>query len=459
MNNLFRKPVQTQAHENRYHVLGFKYNPFPVDPAVKPNSLDERENGSIYMASMRQEEIDKFKEIVISSESRINLLMDYAAYRGRGIGKTAFLNYIRKQINKDLGDEFTNGQQVLYAVYVNPGGEKKERKFSFLSRLIYDAIVKEDLLLITFCRLRANSGLIPDALLQNITSENLKETLGSNDWLRENGIDVRNIDRIVEEKIVSSGVSLFDTNHPTLFPSGYLNFQTAFSPENLEKIWKARGASIVFNELVRLFKAAEFSNIILLFDEAEKVIISQNFGERREFCDNLRYYFIDGSNDNANRRFYKLLMTIHPNSQELLLTHWNAAGLDRFSILGGEGAIANTIFFRPLKDKKMAVLLAKAYIERAKLDSHAEESGQELLPFNEQALETAIEISEGIPGKFLKLLYNAVELALTEKATVIDRDMINNIWKKISDVEYKKPIYTSEQLPESKNIFSNDDDT
>ncbi|MEP7317092.1 MAG: hypothetical protein ABI921_00065 [Panacibacter sp.] len=450
MSNIFRKPVVSEEKKNKYERLGFKHNPFPVDPAVKPYSKDERENGSIYMTDLREEEIQQFNDIVINSESKINLLMDYAAYRGRGIGKTAFLNYLRKEINKDLGDSFTKGQQVLYAIYVNPGGEKKERKFSHLSRIIYESIMNDELLLITFCRLRAGSGLISNDLLNSVTYNNLSSTLGNDNWLTENKIDLQQVDYQVEKKLVENGVTFFKGTELSLFDRSFINFKKIFSVENTELYWKNYGVDFVFSELVKLFKAADFSNIILLFDEAEKIIISQNFGERREFCDNLRYYFIDGSNENAINCFYKLLMTIHPNSQELLLTHWNAAGLDRFSVLGGEGANANTIFFRPLKDKKLAVLLAKEYLTRSRIETV--DLNDELLPFEEEALEKAIEICDGIPGKFLKLLYNAIEQSLSEGWDKITSLRIDNIWRKIIEIDSKPTIANSEMLQTKTNL-------
>lgn len=450
MSNIFRKPTAISEKENKYEALGFRYNPFPVDPTVKPYSKDERENGSIYMTSLREGEIQQFKDIVIDSDSKINLLMDYAAYRGRGIGKTAFLNYLRKEINNDLGESISDGQQVLYAIYVNPGGEKKERKFSHLSRIIYESIINDDLMLITFCRLRAGSGLIPEKLLEQITYDNLASTLGNNEWLIENNIDIHKVDYQVQQTLAEHGVSFAKTGELELFERSYINFQKIFSVENTELFWKKNGVDFVFNDLVRIFKAAHFSNIIILFDEAEKIIISQNFGERREFCDNLRYYFIDGSSENANNRFYKLLMTIHPNSQELLLTHWNAAGLDRFSVLGGEGAKANTIFFRPLQDKKLAVQLASEYLTRAKIKTG--EPIDQLYPFDEDALEKAIEICDGIPGKFLKLLYNSIEQSLSENWDKINISRIENIWKKIIEIE-SKPNTVVDEMPQTKTYL------
>lgn len=455
MSNIFRKPSSIEERKNKYEIFGFKYNPFPVDPAVKPYSKDERENGSIYMTELRKDEILQFKKIVIESTSKVNLLMDYAAYRGRGIGKTAFLNYLKKEINKDLGDEFTNGQQVLYAVYVSPGGEKKERKFNQLARLIFEAVCNEDLMLVTFCRLRAATGLVPEHLLETVTYSNLKETLGNEGWLSDNRIDIFDLDRAVGNILRENGVAILlqqnQQNQHTLFEDPYVSVKKLFSIENTDIYWKKYGVDVVFSELVRIFKAAEFSHIYILFDEAEKIIISQNFGERREFVDNLRYYFVDGSNENANSSFYKLLMTIHPNSQELLLSHWNAAGLDRFSELGGDGSSANTIFFRPLKDYKLAVQLAKEYLSRARINTAGEASKDDLSPFDEKSLEKAIEISDGIPGRYLKLLYNAIEQAVSDNWGRIDTQNIDNIWKKIVEVE-SKPSSTDEMIPTKTNM-------
>ena len=101
-NNLIRKPKVTIEQENQYKKLGFVQNPFPANPSVVPYSDDSRVNGSIFLESIRQEEIKAFRGHIVNSQNQIGLMMDYAAYKGRGIGKTAFLNYMKKSINKDL---------------------------------------------------------------------------------------------------------------------------------------------------------------------------------------------------------------------------------------------------------------------------------------------------------------------------------------------------------------------
>lgn len=91
-NNLIRKPKVSVEQENHYRRLGFIQNPFPANPSVVPYSDDPRVNGSIFLESIRKEEINAFHDHIVNSENQIGLMMDYAAYKGRGIGKTAFLN-------------------------------------------------------------------------------------------------------------------------------------------------------------------------------------------------------------------------------------------------------------------------------------------------------------------------------------------------------------------------------
>ena len=426
MGNFTRKPAQTLKEENKFAELGFRRNPFPIDPTVKPNSKDERENGSIFLKELRNFEFEQFKDKVINEPNKINLLMDYAAYRGRGIGKTAFLNYQKNQINSDFGDSISSGKQVLYSLYITPAADKKERKFWQLARTIYDAIMQEELLLIAFCRIRALSGLINEEILTEINTNNLAETLANDNWLKEKGINIPQLNDYMTDVFQKEGIT-FRIALEGLFSNTYNeSFLKQIHTENTDSFWRNKGMDLVFDTIIRIFKTAEFSNCIILFDEAEKIITTQNFSERREFCDNLRYYFIDGSSLNAHISFYKILMTIHPNSQELLLTHWNAAGLDRFSELGGEKAERNTIFFHPLENVNAAYSLAKIYLKAARINESNED---DLKPFTELSLELAITKSEGIPGKYLKLLYSVMENAANEGLSEITESDMEKIWK------------------------------
>ena len=76
-NNLIRKPKVSVGQENPYNRLGFVQNPFPVNPSVVPYSDDIRVNGSIFLESIRQEEIKAFHEHIVNSPNQIGLMMDY----------------------------------------------------------------------------------------------------------------------------------------------------------------------------------------------------------------------------------------------------------------------------------------------------------------------------------------------------------------------------------------------
>ncbi len=414
-NNLIRKPKVIAEQENQYRKLGFVQNPFPANPSVVPYSDDSRVNGSIFLKSIRQEEMNAFREHIVNSQNQIGLMMDYAAYKGRGIGKTAFLNYMKKSINKDLGDEMSDGKSVIYAVYVAPSADNRNRTLSQVAHSIFTAMHKEGLFLTVFCRLRALSGLLDDVIDESITESNYETTIANDTWLHDKGVDVFEVNSFVCKELVKAG--LID-DEASLFSGDYSRFMDALKDNPSEFFWKKEGLVFLFGKVEKLLKAALFTNCIILLDEAEKMIQYQNFNERRAFCENLRTYFVDGNNSNAIDGFFKILLTIHPNSQELLMPHWAAAGLDRFCSLGGNTSSENTIFFKPMSNEpEMIRALAEIYLKASRIDK----DNTSISPFTQDAIDYTMERSAFIPGKFLKYLYILIEKAIKNKWETIDR--------------------------------------
>ena len=404
MNNLIRKPQTSSEQRNqKYGFYGFTQNPFPFDPSVIPGSDDNRNNGALFYEGMREQEMNDFKEILVKSPNRIGILMDYAAYKGRGIGKTALLNHVKTVINKDLGYRMSDGQEVLYSIYLSPNSsDGNNRSLSRMAHSLFDAMVNERLLFITFCRLRAFSGGISDSLLAELSEDDYESTIADDRWLNEKGADLSLVNRYVIEKLHSIGI-LEGSSYR--FSFSYDDFLKTIANFHSEMEWGKKGLHLIFNKLVLLFKEAAFSNCIILLDEVEKIVQYQNFSERRAFCDDLRYYFIDGNTENSADGFFKILITIHPNSQELLMPHWMAAGLERFCELGGSGAKENTVFFKPMKDD---IHLIKDFV-RIYLDNSRPNKIETVEPFSDEALLLALQKSDNIAGKFLKMLYFAVE--------------------------------------------------
>lgn len=422
-NKLLRKPKKSEDIENKYEFLGLTQNPFPVEPAVKPYSADPRVNGSIFLEKIREEEIKDFKDHIVNSPNKIGLLMDYAAYKGRGIGKTAFLNHMKNSINSDLGDAISNGDSVLYAVYVSPSADKRNRTLSDVAHSIFTSMHKEGLFLTVFCRLRALSGYLDNVIDDTVDESNYEDTIANDTWLKERGVDLSGVNAFVIEELVKAGLT---DDFSNLFGGNYQTFMSLLEDNKNDFFWKKQGLSFFFDNIEKLLKAAMFTNCIILLDEAEKMIQYQSSNERRALCDNLRFYFIDGSCSNANDGFFKIVLTIHPNSQELLMPHWAAAGLDRFCSLGGDTSSENSIFFKPMSNDSMMINeLAEIYLQKSRIDP----SNNTICPFTQEAISYAMEKSDRIPGRFLKMLYLMIEKAVQYGWKEIDKDKVDMAWQ------------------------------
>lgn len=427
--NIFRKTQQPdKPKHNKYEKYGFSQNPFPQKPSVTIGSNDYRENGSIYLQDMRVEEQEKFERLIVSSSGSFQaksliFLMDYATRRGRGIGKTAFLHHQCSRVMADFGENLSNGNEVLFASYILPLPEGKSRRFSQFSKTISYALNSQNIIASAMWRIRAFVNVIPESLFDEIT-ENPAETIGNNKWLQAKGVDVTwGLSRKVKEYLVDNGVNVEMVDQ--LVNYGHLSEQ--FEHNYLDNLsdfhWRKDNGKILFDEFVKLFKIAGFTNGILLIDEVEKIVTLQNTQERRSFTDSLRYFFFDGQCINTKYSFFRTLLTIHPYVQELLDPHWKATGLDRFAPLSGDLTKEYTIYFEPL-NQIHAVPLAKAYLSASRLDIKDKER---LEPFEKDAIEEALVISGRVPGIFLTILNSAVEKGLRSSLDKIDVSMIKEV--------------------------------
>jgi hypothetical protein len=428
-NDFFRKVDEhDRVTTNKYEKYGFTRNPFPLKPGVNIGSPDNRENGSIYLKELREREQLKFEQLLIKTPENpqahsISFLMDYATRRGRGIGKTAFLWHQRSRIMNDFGNELSLGNEVLFAIYVLSSPDSKTRKFSQFAKLLIQAAVEQDIIAAAMWRLRAFSGVIPDEVISKVGLDR-QETIGNNQWLKEEGIDITwKLDRIIKRQLQSLDINYDLAEALALFGHSKIDFEQHFLSKISDYSWSKQNGAFFFDDLVKVFKAAGFTNGLILVDEVEKLVTPLNTVERRAFTDSLRYYFIDGQCENARYSFYRTLLTIHPYVQELLDPHWKATGLDRFAPLSGDLSNEYTIYFEPL-NQESAVPLAIAYLNASRI---SDEKKGELAPFEKETLEEALVISGRVPGIFLTLLNNTIEKAILFEWGTIKADMVKEI--------------------------------
>lgn len=453
MSSKLRKSnVSTQIKkENPYERFKFFRNPFPKSPGVTIGSDDPRENGSIYCTELVTEEEKQFVRLLIPKPSKpdtniIAFLMDYATRRGRGIGKTAFLNYIKNKIMEDFGEKLSDGEQVIFAVYVYPiPGENYNHSWK-VARLIINKLIDQNIITEAICRLRAFSGLIPDNILTEAGDE-LTETLGNDGWLQEKGINTFNLNHTIKAQLEKLNIDA-ELAEELVFGGSRIADGNRYFSKLSDAYWRKNGNRILFSDLIKLFREAGFTKGIILFDELEKVFPPLNRKERRMFIEAIRYYFIDGDLDNARSSFFEVLFTIHPSLQELMVPHWEAAGLDRFAPIGGDSAHNHTVYFRPIEDR-FAIPLVKAYLQQSRLENTGTD---ELFPFDEAVLLEALRISNHVPGIYLKFLHTVIEKAVEEGVEKISVEFVKKIANTASPVEPEVEGKIEPLTPPLKNL-------
>ncbi len=426
-NPLLNKPsTPADVPENIWHRLGLERNPFPDRPGVTPGGLDPRSNGSIYVESIRAPQQSRFDELLIPKPNRstrcMAFLMDTATRHGRGIGKTAFLNHQRYRVMTDVESALTDGQFPIFAAHIVPTGGTDTRKFWQFARLVITTLNDQEILARAAWRLRAFSGQIPDPVLEQ--AEDLPATIGDDAWLSSKGVDVeRRLNPAVHEQLTKHGVGPDLADSVTRHAHIPDRFRAEVLRQTTDYRWRQIAGGWLANDLVGVFRLAGFHRGLLLVDDFEKVVRGQNLSERRTFVDDVRFAFVDGQTQAARTSFFSILWVIYPYIQELLLPHWNAAGLGRFAGLEEDRAEDYRIDFPPL-DLGAVETLVQEYIAKARKtgDTHPP-----LWPLDRPALEKAFRLTRGLPGHLLSWLHLAFERAATERWPGIDAGRLDEL--------------------------------
>jgi hypothetical protein len=352
--------------------------------------------------------------------------MDHATRRGRGIGKSAFLKNQKDAIMADFGEAASKGVAVIFAVYVVPTSSPSCRKFWEFCRLVATAMCEQGIISQAIWRLRAMSEKIPPSVLEQIGGpQQWENTIGCDSWLASKGVDTLfGLNSFVREKLRSCGLNDELADRLATIGGNATQFKNYFLIQRTDSFWRRFGGDLVFGDLVKLFVAAQFSRGLLLIDEVEKIVYHQNLQERRAFVEALRYYMLDNS-ENARARFYGMLLTIHPGIQELLLPHWNAAGLDRLAPLNQPDAEVATLYFPPLNEKS-SLPLVTVYLDHFRINDSLK---GRIDPFTRDAVVEALVKSGGVPGRTLSLLNRVVEKAVEVGSTRIDKSLVDSVYQ------------------------------
>ncbi len=447
-------PIDKSA---RYAKLGLTDNPFPAEPTVSPDHPDPRRNGSIYCETLHEDKMQSFESLLIARSEGptvrpLVFLMDHTTARGRGIGKTAFLNRRQNEILRDFGSAASRGDEVVFAVHIIPPVNPECRKFWELTRLICDRLIDRNVILQAVCRLRATYPKMPETVFEEVGEiDEWPETIGSDDWLRERRVDRHELNRHVRQQLYKAGVRDMVADKIAANGNNRAVLRSWLFSSMKITTWRKEGPQIVFDDFVKVFRAAGFTRGLLLIDEMEKIVRPQNSTERRNFVESLRYFLIDGDCEAARTGFYGTVLTIHPGIQELLLQHWQVTGLDRSAPLHEPDVKQNEISFGPLS-REHADLLVQEYLGHYGKDT----ASTGVSPFTKEAIDAALVKSRHVPGPMLNLLFNAIERAAERGVESIDGPFIEQLYDERN--QHGEALVQPDQLPAPQTLLMDEED-
>lgn len=431
INKYLQRPISpSKPGFDRYARFDLSDNPFPASPFVNPDSRDSRTNGDIYEPSIRQAEYDKFRRSFLevaqsdANHLRLGYLMD-TSYVGRGNGKSAFLLYLQKRINKDFAFDVSNGHNRCFSTRVVPDPSGKTKTFeSFVDQLassIFQSTVIDDAL--ASLRLEAIIELDGSFDPPNHFSseEELRSKLNSEGWYKNNGIDFR---RIHQQILESERLQNVPYEFP-LYQTSPLIPQVVSTEDFIEYYTTLkRGRSrydFIFSHLVEFFSAARFNGAYIFVDDFERIPDFQSARQKQDFAVELRSCLFDGPYTNARIGFFNLLLILHAGIPRLIQSAWEQSGLEhRAPIFYKGGTPRHVIRFEKIGTDDTISLL-RTYLDKYRVEP-GEKSGLE--PFTEEAVITMAELSEYNASRLLKMAYEAIERAADHDRLNIDKNFV-----------------------------------
>jgi len=429
MSKLQRKPKQQQSVdlEAKYQRFDLTENPFPTSP-VNKDSTDRRINGTIYEADIRTKEYEKIETNFLKkaqtdpSHLRLGYILD-TSYIGRGNGKSAFLVNLIAKMNQEYCLDISDELNKCFALYVAPEPGGRTKTFDSFVDLIFEAIDSSGIIASSLAsmRLDAIAEVYPDLEIDENDEQILIESLNSEEWLREQGVESRKLMEVIlknkflqkipnEFPLLSSRRGLFDS-----FIS-LESFRIAY-----RRLKKGREKlDFVFSYLVQMFMASGFNGAYIFIDDFERVPDFQSARQRRDFSAELRSVLLDGPYENARYGFFNLFLVLHAGVPALISEAWSSSGLDQRYPLSPKVASPHLIPFEKLSREHVRLLIKK-YLAEYRCDSF---SGDTLAPFHPGAINVIAESSEYNAATILRTCSALIEKSLADMRNSIDEDFV-----------------------------------
>jgi len=418
--------------ENEYAHLGLTDNPFPIEAIVNRNSDDPRVNGSIFAPEIRQNVIFDFESRLLGRNNpaeryRLGYLWSQGDQAlGRGVGKTAMLNYLQQQLNHNWGVNYFQSNFPACALYVHP--EPGMNKLEYVAVLAMQELVMQQVLDSALANLRyqtiiENWSVEQAEVVRTLKSEEGQYLLDAT-WLNQHGFDMTDLNDGVTDLLVRAEVE--ESFAQAIAREGLLEYlkgmrrdhQLTFRPPPRDTLLYRKANHLFFTQSLRTLKAAGYQGAYLFIDDLENVIDRMGRREREAFAKELGYILLRGDYEAGTSRFLTIVLTTHAAAAQRLSEAWSLAGLQASLPMSLDAP--NSILL-PVLNMVESRAVIRCHLENYRLNK-LEGS---LHPFTLEAAELLIQHSNYHPREFLSKAHFILEQArpVTELSE-IDTDFV-----------------------------------
>jgi len=338
--NLPKKSTTTVG--SIYAPLGLTDMPFPSNGFVNPYSDNPRINGKIYATLTAKSAIDKFERLLIRPDdflARAQLAYLWSkgdSETGRGVGKTALLQYFRQRINHDWGNTEFSGKFSAAVVYV---GFKTHVDRRYMEQLAFSALVdvcNNGVLEASRAVLRLNA--MPEDKVTLIMEDDSAgppgpDNLLKDEILKKHGVNPGKLDEEVKKTLVAGSVKPLVAHELAAgtFES-YLKsmrkdqqFDPLYVPRDTKILDYSR--TLLFDDIVNYLRAAGYGGGYLFIDDIENLVDKMVRKDRIQFAKEFGLCTVRPGYANTAYRFFSCVLTTHQQASIALSTAWGEAGL------------------------------------------------------------------------------------------------------------------------------------
>ncbi len=417
---------------SKYEPLGLRDMPFPSGGFVDPYTQDPRTNGSIYAVSTAKDSIKKFERLLIRPDdfpNRVPLAYLWSkgdSESGRGVGKTALLQYFRQRVNNDWGNTEFSGQFSAAVVYVSFKSQVDRRYMEQLALSALVDVCKNGVLQASRAALRLNA--LPEekatAVLTNQDGTQSPENLLDDSVLAANEVNPCTLDEQVASTLMSEGVEApvacvlsqgeFETYLRSMRKDGSL--EPLYVPRDTKILDYSR--TLLFNDIVRYLRAAGYGGGYLFIDDIENLVDQMARKERIEFAKEFGLCTMRPGYANTAYKFFSCVLTTHQQASVALSQAWGEAGLAAVARLDPNSPNSVELPF-PSKDQGREIIVA--HLDYFRLDG--KDKGT-IKPFDQGGMDALLGEATVHPRATLSRGANVILYAVEKGLTQIDADCV-----------------------------------